>query len=115
MAGTTFPTTIKPENSSNRSQTPRVKMISFGNGYRQIAGDGLNANLEKWSLIFVLNDTNKQTVEDFFLATNGYDWFYWTSPEAGANQKKYIVPSWSIQPLGASMYQITCSFEEWVG
>jgi len=112
---TTFPSNIKPTTASNRNHTPRVKMIKFGNGYKQIVGDGINSNLEKWSLSFVLNDTNKQTVEDFFSVTGGYDYFNWTSPEAGATQKQYLVPSWTIQPIGASNYTINCVFEEWAG
>ena len=112
---TTFPSTIKPISASQRSQKPRVKRVQFGGGYFQIAGDGINNNLEKWNLTFVLDDTDKQTVEDFFLATNGYDFFNWTSQEAGATQKEYIVPEWNIQPLSSSNYQITCTFEEWPG
>jgi phage-related protein len=112
---TTFPSTIKPVTSSSRRQTPRVKSIQFGNGYKQITGDGLNSNLEKWDLTFMLNDTDKQTVEDFFSVTGGYNYFNWTSPETGATQKQYIVTTWSIQPIGVQTYSITCSFEEFPG
>lgn len=112
---TTFPATIKPTIQSRRSQKPSVKRTQFGNGYFQIAGNGINNNLEKWNLTFTLNDTDKQTVEDFFLATNGYDYFNWTSQEAGAVEKQYIVPEWNIQPMGADNYTVTCMFEEFPG
>jgi len=111
----TFPSTIKPTTSSNRSQTPRVKSIAFGNGYLQITNDGINNNLEKWNLSFILNDTDKQTVEDFFDTAGGVNFFNWTSPEFGASQKQYLCPNWNIQPLGQNIYQITCTFNEWAG
>ena len=112
---TTFPATIKPTTASQKSHTPRVKSIAFGNGYKQIYGDGINFNLEKWSLSWTVNDTDKQTIEDFFIAAKGYIYFNWTSTESGATQKQYLCPSWSIQPLGVNNYVVSASFEEWAG
>jgi len=111
----TFPTTLKPTTSSQKSHTPRVKAINFGNGYKQIYGDGLNSNLESWSLSWLVDDTDKQIIEDFFATAGGINYFNWTSQEAGATQKQYICESWLIQPMGASKYQINATFKEWAG
>jgi phage-related protein len=111
----TFPTTLEPTIASQKSHTPRVKQIAFGNGYKQIYGDGLNSDTEKWSLGWTVNDTNKQTIEDFFSTAAGYNYFNWTSPETGATQKQYICPTWMIKPIGANFYEITATFEEWTG
>lgn len=107
--------TIEPTIASRKSHEPRVKRAQFGNGYYQIVGDGLNADLEKWSLTWILDDTDKQTVEDFFTTEGGYNFFFWTSPENGASQKAYICPKWSVQPMGADVFTITAEFEEYPG
>ena len=111
----TFPSTIEPTIATQKQHQPRVKSIAFGNGYLQIAGDGINNNLEKWTISFILSDTDKQTVEDFFNTEGGYNYFNWTSPENGATQKQYLCPSWSISSFGANKYQISCVFNEWAG
>lgn len=107
--------TYDPTIATQKTHTPRVKSIAFGNGYMQIAGDGINSNLESWSLSWIVNDTDKQSIEDFFNTTNGYDYFNWTSPENGASQKQYLVTSWNINPLGANFYNISAQFKEWAG
>ena len=111
----TFPNTIKPTTSSNRTNSPRTKSIAFGNGYMQITSDGINNNLEKWSLTFILEDADKQIVEDFFTTAGGINYFNWTSPELDAIRKQYLCPQWQINPLGSNVYQITCTFNEWAG
>jgi phage-related protein len=111
----TFPTSIVPTIGTNKKHTPKVKEIAFGNGYKQLYGDGLNSDLEKWSLTFILDDTDKQTVEDFFIAAAGYLFFNWTAPDAGAAQKQYLCQSWDINFLGGTAYRITTTFDEWAG
>ena len=107
--------TYSPTIASQKSHEPRVNRVDFGNGYYQLVGDGINSNLEKWNLIFIVEDTEKQAIEDFFLNEGGYNYFNWTSDEAGAVQKQYICSSWNIQPMGASTYQISAIFEEFPG
>lgn len=104
-----------PTKDSTRAHQPRVKKIAFGNGYAQVYGDGINSNLEQWSLTFEEKDADKQTIEDFFSARGGYQYFNWTSPEAGATQKQYLCTNWQIKSLGAGFWSITATFEEWAG
>jgi len=104
-----------PTNSSTKSKAPRVKKISFGNGYQQIYGDGINSNLEKWSVTFIVNHSDRCTIEAFFNARAGYEFFNWTSAEVGATQKQYLCPDWTVTPLGNQMYTVAATFEEWAG
>ena len=103
----------KPTTESSRSHKPRVREIKLGHGYKQIAGDGINNNLENWDVTFVVNDTVKTSINTFFKNAKGYISFYWTSNEKNATQKKYLCPEWSILPLGSNKYKITAKFEEW--
>ena len=111
----TFSTTYKPTIASQKATKPRVKIIAFGNGYKQIVGDGINNLMEHWNLTWIVGDTGKQYIEDFFLTEAGYNYFNWTSNENGATLKQYICPQWNIQPIGNDNYQISASFEEWAG
>jgi len=110
---TTF--TYSPTIASQKQHHPKVKKIQFGNGYYQIVGDGINSNMEKWSLSFTVDDTDKQAIEDFFNTASGYTYFNWTSDENGATQKQYICNQWNIQPLGANNYNINATFDEFPG
>ena len=104
-----------PTIQSQKNNTPRVKRQPMGNGYFQITGDGINSNLEKWNLTFIVNDTDKQAIISFFETTGGYTYFNWTSDEIGAVEKQYIVPNWTLQPIGGNWYNINCMFEEFPG
>ncbi len=112
---TTFPATIKPTIASQRTHKPRVKEVKFGNGYRQVWGDGINSNLEDWKLSFIVTDANKTIVHNFLNTANGYIHFNWTNPESGATQKQYTCPSWTVVPLGRNQYNIQATFKEWAG
>lgn len=107
--------TYQPTKNSPKSKAPRTKGIAFGNGYQQVYGDGLNANLESWSLEFTEDDADKQLIETFFDEHGGYQFFNWTSPESGAVQKQYLCPSWHSLPVGGGYYRITAVFKEWAG
>ena len=104
-----------PTVSSQLKQSPRVKKIQFGNGYFQITGDGINSNMETWNLGFIVGDTAKQAIEDFFIAEGGYTYFNWTAPMNGATQKQYICPQWNITPLANNNYNISALFTEFPG
>jgi len=110
---TTF--TWQPTKNSPKKKQPRVKKVEFGNGYKQIYGDGINNNLENWSLVFEVEDTVKQAIESFLDTANGYNFFNWTSPENGATEKQYVCPSWESIPIGGGFYSLTAIFEEWPG
>lgn len=112
---TTFSTTIKPTIATQKSIQPRVKSIAFGNGYKQIYGDGINSMLEMWNLTFILDSTNYSTINTFLETAAGINYFGWTAPTPSATLKYYICPNWSTTGLGANKYQITCTFEEFAG
>lgn len=108
--------TYVPSMSSVRHRAPRIKQTKFGNGYRQVYGDGINYNLETWDMVFTVNsDSDKTAIDNFFNTHGGYTYFDWTNPETGATQKQYTCPSWSITSLGAGNYTISAVFEEWAG
>jgi phage-related protein len=62
---------------------PRVRRTSFGDGYSQRTGDGLNVLSRKLSASFqVLSDSEANTLLGFFEGRKGYLPFMWTFPRA---------------------------------
>jgi phage-related protein len=107
--------TYQPTKDSARSMAPRVKQIAFGNGYKQIYGDGINANLESWELTFKAAAAEAVAIDSFFDSHGGYTPFNWTAPESGAVLKQYLCPSWRKAPAaeGGGWFIVTATFEEW--
>lgn len=69
-----------PEFESQLSQTPKVTVTKFGDGYEQRTPMGMNNNPEKWTLQFTLGGSDLRDVLSFINARAGVEGFYWTSP-----------------------------------
>lgn len=77
----TFTPISPPDYSDNAiTETPRVRSVSFGDGYKQNAPDGLNANdataTFTWSNV---SDTEKAYLLNFYRSHIGAT-FYWNAP-----------------------------------
>jgi phage-related protein len=95
-----------------REVTPRILTASFGDGYRQEAGDGLNAIARSMDLGWsVLELTDADDIEAFFEAHRGYQAFLWTAPNE-AVQRKWKCTTWSRQAAQALQDSITAHFEQ---
>ncbi|MBE0152868.1 phage tail protein, partial [Serratia fonticola] len=63
----------------------RVKDVQFGDGYKQSIGDGLNTEIQSWSLTFVSDLSRNAAIKAFFKRHAGYKAFKWVNPREGAN------------------------------
>ena len=64
--------TFKPTlESSTGSVKPRTLSAQYGDGYRQVVGDGLNNLPQTWSLQFSGNEEEIKEVKDFLDAREG--------------------------------------------
>ena len=69
----------------------RVIKASFGNGYMQVAKDGLNDKIDSWKLIYKpLQDTELQNLRDFIDQVGCDVWFTWT-PFGESTSKKWSI------------------------
>lgn len=60
--------------------TTRLKRLQFGDGYEQVAPDGINLNVERWNLVTVpLRSSVAGGIEVTLNGLKG-DWFFWTPP-----------------------------------
>lgn len=90
--------------------TLRVRTAQFGDGYKQTVADGINNKMQTWPLSFVGKSAKITPIRDFLDARMGFQAFYWTPP-LGA-QGLYKCASYTLHPLGAGNYELTCTFEQ---
>ncbi|WP_431221727.1 phage tail protein [Serratia sp. L9] len=92
----------------------RVREVQFGDGYKQQVGDGLNAELQSWSLTFVGNWQRITEIRNFFKRHAGYKSFKWTSPnfELGLYTcNKFQVTAMGKNARSEPMYQLVATFD----
>ena len=84
---------IKYSFAAQKSVTPRVIRTSFGDGYSQRVGDGLNVNKQMWTVEWVETIANIDTLEDFLEDKEGATAFEWTPPRQ-STELKFICTGW---------------------
>lgn len=100
----------RPQNSSNVSAAPKVRVIKFGDQYEERQKDGINNDLRSYSVTFVGLTEKIDLIEDFLTRHNAVKAFLWREP----NRNKLITVvcrSWNPTPNGATK-TITATFEE---
>jgi phage-related protein len=89
-----------PSKSTQGQMTPRVLRAQFGDGYVQEAGDGINANLVTWEVVYDPIHASSGTtptlsdLKSFFESLAGYTKFLWTPPPPYNSQGTFVCPRW---------------------
>ena len=108
--GTTLQCVAEPSYSASVSETPDLRVTSFGDGYHQRNTMGMNTRRKKWSLTFN-NRTNadRDKIVGFLQARNGKESFDWIDPTT-TNYKKYVCESWSVDMTSFNNNTISMEF-----
>lgn len=89
-----------------------IRELRFGDGYRQIAKEGINRAPQKWSLVFDRDQSEIAAIQTFIDAHEG-EWFTWTPPGSNAVAGKYIAPTgYTKTPYSGSNERLSVVFEE---
>ena len=96
--------------SAQLTTNTRVLVQSFGDGYSQRAGDGINTTPDSWSVEFRGSSTNVGAIKTTLETKAGHTYFTWTPP--GGSEQKWICKQWTYSLLGRSTYSLTATFEE---
>lgn len=100
MAILTFPDHIlgmSPETYEpmQLAKEPKVRAAKFGDGYEQRVPEGINNNLQKWSMAFTKRSgTDVDAVYDFLEARGGWESFDWT-PRGEATARRFVCRKWN--------------------
>lgn len=110
----TLPTTLTPLRSgSTKESKARVLSNDFGEGYRQLTGDGINMINSNLELQWIGNDTDTAELTDHFEERKGYQTFTinasWISDWGIQSTWKWSCAEWSRTEIGSDLYMVTAT------
>lgn len=82
----------------------------FGDGYRQVAGDGINSEVQSWPLTFSGTKKEMEVIAAFLRRHAGIRSFLWTPPLS--EEGLYEAPTFNINPVGGASYSIAVTFQQ---
>lgn len=88
----------------------RTKSAKFGDGYEQIAQDGINNRTQTWPLTFLDTEPRARQIKGFLDAHKGAQPFYWTPPLG--EQGLYRCKTYQATAHGAGLFSIAAEFEQ---
>ena len=91
----------------------RVWENSFGDGYVQSGGTGINGRSEEWSIVIIgklLAGETLAGVRDFLDRHEGYKPFIWTSPSG--IEGNWRATGYSLDPMGANIFRLNTIFKQ---
>jgi len=107
----TFPS-IAPVFNASKVSRPAKRTTRFGDGYEQRITFGLNQNAKEWSLVFMVNDTDANTIETFLddraADSASFDW----TPPGESTAYKWVCEEWTRDLLGDEFNQISATFRQ---
>lgn len=102
--------TWRPTGQPAGTVTFRRLSAQFGDGYRQVAGDGLNTKGQSWPLQFSGSKEQMGAILAFFDRHAGIRAFLWTPPLG--EEGLYEVTSYSPTPMGGPAYTLSATFQQ---
>lgn len=104
---------VRASFGSTREANPRLRAVKFGDGYEQIAPDGINHNPLRFSVAFAKRSRREaQYILDFLEARGGYEEFYWVPPAPYDSRRLFRAKTWKHIPHEFNDEEITADFEQ---
>jgi phage-related protein len=88
----------------------QVRSAKFGDGYEQVAADGINSETQSWQLSFTGSKERTREILDFLRARKGYQSFYWTPPFA--EKMLFRCTEYAPAELGGGQWSISATFNQ---
>lgn len=70
-----------PDANWSSKAEPKVRQANFGGGYTQTVGDGINNDMEEWTLQFTGSTQRVTQIRNFLRERGAAKPFKWTTPE----------------------------------
>lgn len=90
--------------------TFRRLIAQFGDGYRQVAGDGINNRVQVWPVQFAGTRDQMQEIADFLDRHAGVRSFLWTPPMGVEGY--YEVAEYSPTSMSGPAYTVSATFQQ---
>jgi len=95
---------------ASRTITPTVKVITFGDGYEQRQGIGINRQRRKYSLTFKRIASEIDAIDAFLIARGAIEAFNYTHP--GHPIGVFVCREWTRTDVARGVDSISATFEE---
>lgn len=89
----------------------RIKEVEFGDGYKQVSGDGINTESQSWPFTYTGQKTEVMPIFAF-IRRHATKSFVWTPPFGEKGLYRVKADSITLKPIGGSMITITATFEQ---
>ena len=106
-----FPS-IAPSFNAQKKSKPIQRVTKFGDGYEHRIAFGLNQSPKEWTLTFMVDNANADTIETF-LDARGVDGdsFGWTPPSS-STALRWVCQEWNRELLGENFNRIDTTFRQ---
>ena len=110
--GTTLQCVAEPSYSASVSETPDLRITSFGDGYQQRNTMGMNTRRKNWNLSFNnRTDADRDKIVGFLQARNGKESFDWVEPTT-TDVRKYVCEKWNVDMTSFNNNTISMEFKQ---
>lgn len=96
-------------NDTTATVKVRSLNVQFGDGYRQIAGDGINSVSEEWPITIIGELEPMKAARDFLREHAGSS-FLWTTPMG--ERIRVTSNDYQLQPVGGRLYTLSATFQQ---
>ncbi|MDF7648104.1 phage tail protein [Erwiniaceae bacterium L1_54_3] len=87
-----------------------TRSVQFGDGYKQVSGNGINNRTQSWDLTFTGNEAMISAIKQFLDNHQGTRAFQWKPPLEPIGL--YRCDDYKPVALGAGLYDFTATFEQ---
>lgn len=110
----TLPMNPLPDLPLRRSPEYRLNEVQYGDGYKLVAEDGVNATTNRVSLTWsTLTEEEQDAIVSFLEAHAPATPFYYTAP--GLPQRPYRCTSMTHEQINVGLWTVTAELEEYHG
>lgn len=104
--------TYTPDFGAQVTIKPRVRSVSFGDGYEQRQGDGINTQPQVWNLQWQnRSNTDTSAIKSFLAARAGVEAFDWTPPN-DLTAIRVVCSEWSVSTVRNNLNTVSAQFRQ---
>ncbi|CAK0749972.1 conserved hypothetical protein [Gammaproteobacteria bacterium] len=105
--------TWTPSYQSTVNNTPKVRLLKFGDSYESRTPDGINNSLLSYELKFDLLEINEMTAILHFLTVRyGVKSFVWFGREPYIKQLRFVARDWNDVENFSNNYSLSVKFDQ---
>ena len=90
----------------------RTRELSYGDGYKEIARDGINATRKQTRVSIIVNKAQLDLYLNIFEDLKGATPFLW-SPDGSPTTDQWVCKNWESVTLSTNIFELIASFTQY--